>query len=404
MYYFYNTFSNKYNTEYSGIYGAGVVLPFYSLSDSARLDNRHRSCTIDFDDLNNIYDRIKLMFKLWGGTSFGRKYYPLSQHEALMEVIRERIAISAAAGALIKYKEHQLSQINRVQENYIYFLNCINQFYIRGGAGTGKTWIAMKMAVIESDQNKKVLFCCCSSNLVKMVKSKIGNKVEVLNISELKERDSESNKLRYDAIFVDEAQDLSNEDANYIRQFLIDDKSSRLGVFYDDVQVFRENSFGDGFKIDNPPFLLHENIRNTLNIYRWASEKTELGMDVILNPVEGPSPVTEYMREPGQLTITLEKLLNRYLRDEYVSNKAITILVDDLDYFFSQYSSGIAKWKFIHDELENENEIKVYSVEEYKGLETDMAIYIHDNSTSLNINYIAYTRAKYYLIELVRMY
>ena len=50
----------------------------------------------------------------------------------------------------------------------------------------------------------------------------------------------------------------------------------------------------------------------------------------------------------------------------------------------------------------SENEIKVASVEEYKGLEANMVIYIHFDSASSNMNYIAYTRAKYYLIELIR--
>ena len=52
----------------------------------------------------------------------------------------------------------------------------------------------------------------------------------------------------------------------------------------------------------------------------------------------------------------------------------------------------------------NNNDVSVYSVEEFKGLESDMVVYIHSVSASENMNYIAYTRAKYYLIELVRNY
>ena len=46
----------------------------------------------------------------------------------------------------------------------------------------------------------------------------------------------------------------------------------------------------------------------------------------------------------------------------------------------------------------------MYSIDEYKGLESNMVIYIHDLDASANMDYIAYTRAKYYLIELVRKY
>ena len=76
-------------------------------------------------------------------------------------------------------------------------------------------------------------------------------------------------------------------------------------MFYDDVQVLREESFSDGFEIASLPFLLHENIRNTANIYNWTSEKTNLGKDMIANPVEGPTPQTEMIQEKGQLTLTL---------------------------------------------------------------------------------------------------
>ena len=48
--------------------------------------------------------------------------------------------------------------------------------------------------------------------------------------------------------------------------------------------------------------------------------------------------------------------------------------------------------------------LSLFSVEEYKGLEADMVLYIHGDDSIENLNYIAYTRAKYYLIELVRTY
>lgn len=59
MYYFSKMFSNKYNVKFSGIFGAGVVLPFYPVDENLNLDNRHRICTIDSKDLNNVYDKIK---------------------------------------------------------------------------------------------------------------------------------------------------------------------------------------------------------------------------------------------------------------------------------------------------------------------------------------------------------
>ena len=422
MYYFTKAFSSKYNIRYSGIFGSCVVFPFYPIGNDVELNNRNRTCTIDSNDLNNLYDRIKKIYRLWAGVSFGRRYYPISQHTAFLELIRDKIAISAAAGALIRYKEQQLNVINRVQDNYIYFLTNVNQFYVRGGAGTGKTWIAMKMAKEESIRGRKTMFVCASKPLANMVNKHIGDCVEVVDIltlfnSVIKNFNTYQPPLfegifqnivddcdRYDAIFVDEAQDFTEEWAKVIRKLLRDAESSRFGIFFDDVQVLREESFGEGFGIIEAPYLLHENIRNTANIYNWVAEKTNVGTDMIANPVEGPTPITEKLNEHGQLVLTLEMLFKRYLGEEYLKNDSLVILTDDKGKLFSEFHDGIAKWKFIDGSPNDENEISVYSIDEYKGLESNMVIYLHDNKTTENMKYIAYTRAKYYLIELVRNY
>ena len=208
--------------------------------------------------------------------------------------------------------------------------------------------------------------------------------------------------MKYDAIFVDEAQDFTEEWARITRSLLADQSKSRLGIFYDDVQIFREDSFGNGFGIVGEPYLLRENIRNTANIYSWTAEKTNLGKDVVVNPVEGPTPVTEMIYDHLQLTHRLEMLLKKYIDEEHLANDKIVVLVDDVEAFSAEYPEGIATWKFTKRDLSSASEIKMSSVEEFKGLESVMVIYIHSETVTPNMNYIAYTRAKYYLIELIR--
>ena len=423
MYYFRNYFSNRYNTSYNGVFGAGVVFPFYAIGDDIKLSEREKNTTIDCRDLNQLYSRIKKLFRMWSGTSYGRRFYSPSQHNAFLEIIRERVAIAAAAGALVRYKENQLGVINRVQDNYVYFLKNVRQFLVRGGAGTGKTWIAMKMAKKESGGGEKhVLFLCQSPHLATLVNTLIGDTVTVLDTNTLFSRIiSGFNELQaplyqgislrlkpnielFDAIFVDEAQDFTVEWATIVRKLLCNSTESRLGVFYDDVQILREDSFGEGFGIDLKPFLLRENIRNTANIYSWTAEKTKLGTDVVVNPVEGPTPQTESIRDPRQLTHYLEVFFCRYLDEEQLSNGSIAVIVDDVDMFMRSFPDGVAKWKFVRSSVKKEDEIRVFSIEEIKGLEADMVIYIHSADVSENENYIAYTRAKFYLIELIRNY
>lgn len=420
MYHFTRMFSAKYNMDYEGIFGAGAVFPFYAVGADITPDKRHRDCTIDSNDLNSVHSKIKGMFRLWKGKKY-HWFYPSGQHEALMELIRERLAISAAAGALVKYKDQQLEVINRVQDNYVYFLKNVNRFYIKGGAGTGKTWIAMKMAAESLARGEDVLFLCSSAHLAKKVRTYLDPKIDVLDLASLlRECVNNFDDLRapyyhgaltalreehpyYTAIYVDEAQDLTEETARLVNS-LLRAGTSRLGVFYDDVQILRQDSFNNGFAIRTKPFLLHENIRNTANIYNWTAEKTRLGTDVISNPVEGPTPTTEYITEKGQMTHRLEVLFKKYIEDEYLPNTSLVLIADDIDRFVKDYPAGIAKWDFTEEEPSSPNAIRISSIEDYKGLEADMVVYIHSREVSENMNYIAYTRAKYYLIELVRDY
>ena len=98
----------------------------------------------------------------------------------------------------------------------------------------------------------------------------------------------------------------------------------------------------------------------------------------------------------------LETLFRRYLDEEYLKNDALVIITDNKEQLLHEFPDGVAKWKFVDGAPCNETEIGVYSIEEYKGLESNMLLYIHDTAATENMNYIAYTRAKYYLIELVR--
>ena len=420
MEFFRKAYSNECNLSYPGIYGAGVIFPFYSIENAALLSNRDASCTIDSIGLNDLYNRIKQLFRYWGGSSYGFRLYAKNQHKSFVEIIKKRIAIDAAAGALVKYKERQLDVINRVQDGYIFFLSNIRQFYVRGGAGTGKTWIAMKMAEQEAKrENNKVLFLCFSPHLANMVRSFVSDKVSVMDIQQLINEISISPELfsaptfkgvvdsikpdamKYNAVFIDEAQDFTEELAFVARSLLMDENNSRLGVFYDDVQKVRSESFGDAFMISTPPFLLRENIRNTSNIYSWAMSNTDLGTDVIVNPVEGPSPVSEKMHDWKHLTHRLESILKKIIQDEALPCSSLVILSDNPDQLLTRFDSELAKWRFVKDKATSPNEIKVSSVEDFKGLEADMIIFIHSPDTTDNINYIAYTRARYYLIELI---
>ena len=189
MYFFKDKYKKEYNIDYSGLFGAGAVFPFYVLPQSESISNRDSICTIESPEMGNLAEKIKSMFKAWGGARFGRNRYSQQEHEFFLDMVRKRTAMAAAAGALVKFKEKQLDEVNRVQDNYIYFLSNIRQFYVRGGAGTGKTWIALKMANSEAEKGGKVLLTCKSVALANTLRGMAGDNVDVFDLDNLKTQD-----------------------------------------------------------------------------------------------------------------------------------------------------------------------------------------------------------------------
>ena len=279
MYFLKDVFKNINGVKYPGIYAAGVVFPFYRIPNSPYISDRNEECTIDKSDMSNLKEKIIQMFNVWGRNAYKARAFNKTFHDAFTEMIKKKIAIEAAAGALIELKESQLDIVNRVQDNYIYFLKNMRQFYVRGGAGTGKTWMALKFAKEELEAGcENVLIACASKPLANMIREQVPSKIDVRDIEMLFEEiklnefelsapsyigiedNIKDDIKKYDAIFIDEAQDFSPEWAYVIRLLLQDDKNSRLGIFYDDVQIIRSESFGDAFMIG----------QQSIQIWEWT--------------------------------------------------------------------------------------------------------------------------------------
>ncbi|MCR3907155.1 MAG: NERD domain-containing protein, partial [Tenericutes bacterium] len=140
MWYFREYYVEQFNNTYKGVYGSAVAFPNFNYIEMG--PDAPKFLTIDYDDMSNLEYRIKEIFNYWRG-KHNHLVFTKDQRERFISLIHKRVSLSAAAGALIEYRNKQLEVINRVQDNYIDFLSHYNQAYITGGAGTGKTWIAI---------------------------------------------------------------------------------------------------------------------------------------------------------------------------------------------------------------------------------------------------------------------
>ncbi len=435
MRHFYNYFADEFHQAFNGVYGFAVAFPRYTI-DSALAADAPMELTIDIDDMGNLAKRINEIFHYWRNRRNIHIPFSPDQKTRFINIINKRISLAAAAGALIKIKEKEFSKIDFVQDSVLDVLYHYPQVRIIGGAGTGKTFIAMKKAMREANAGKKVLFLCCNTELVHFVREKVGNPKQVdfhtyesLIISAIGEDaygaaeiNENGNKAcfdlvseaegfkKYDSIIVDEGQDFDEDMGLSIRLFLVDDKKSSLYVFYDINQNVFQHKHDNSFAIEYPPFILRYNIRNTGCIYKCAVESTGLGTDTIANQLLGVEPDVKYFNSVIQSIKGLSNIVTRLTQKEYISTKSIVILSDEpFERSILATERRVGSFDISFSDLSDikDTEICFKTAAEFKGLEADVVIYLKNqyaegvqDELDRRREYVALTRARYYLYVL----
>lgn len=430
MRHFYNYFADEFHQAFNGVYGFAVAFPRYTI-DSQLSASAPIELTIDVEDMGKIAKRINEIFHYWRNKRNISIPFSVDQKTRFISTINKRISLSAAAGALIKIKEKEFSKIDFVQNSILDVLFHYHQVRILGGAGTGKTFIAMKKAARDIRAGKEVLFLVCNKELSSFVQEKLGQNDhlyfrtyeelmqetigDAYNNAPVNENGNkncfdlvcDSSMKKYDSIIVDEGQDFDTDMGLTVRLFLRDDVSSNLYVFYDVNQnIFKYNA-DNAFAIDYPPFILRYNIRNTGCIYRCAVDTTGLGGDTIANQLLGVEPDILHYNSVLQAIKGLSNIVTRLTQKEYVATRSIVILSDE-SYKKSVLAteSRIGAFDISFKDLMEikETEICFKTVEEFKGLEADVVIYLKNNYPDIPRDeiekcrdYVALTRARYYL-------
>ena len=431
MRHFHDYFVEEYNQSFRGVYGFAVAFPRYVISKSLAHE-APQEITIDFSNMRNLSQKINEIFHFWKGKRKIITPFSAEQRQRFINSINKRISLSAAAGALIPIKEKEFEKINFLQNSILDILYHYHQVQLVGGAGTGKTYIALKKAIRDVEHGKKVLVLCRNEELSKNIKAMVPDTPNINcttfeNLMEsilgdtffcspvntngcrccfdllVKRKDVK----KYDSIIVDEAQDFDVDMGLSVRYLLQEDKKSDLYVFYDENQnVFAQN-YENAFLIDYPPFILRYNIRNTGNIYRCATNRTLLGTDTIANSLLGVEPEILTHANAAQTLKSLTNIVNRLTQKEFVSTKSVVLLSDkEFEDSILAGEQRIGAYTISFKPLRDieDNEICFKTSEAFKGLEADIVIYLKSNYeifpnliTERCKEYVALTRARYYL-------
>lgn len=313
---------------------------------------------------------------------------------------------------------------------------------ISGGAGTGKTLLALMRAKDLARERKRTLLLCFNAPLgdhLKAIVEKEGlqeylhamtfhelckygiqrtlqeKSIDLLaEARQVHPRGDEANVLfpealarsilefedwRYDAILVDEAQDFRPE-FNVIEMLLSDETNSLLYLFYDVNQaVYTKPSLS---LVRTPPYVLKKNCRNTRFIHD-AAMRFYQGETMVPPPIPGAeiSLLTGAAadKQAERMRVELANLLSREkLRPEQI---AVLIAPSARKRFYYDLLRPLSlprpiKWAF--EEHRQSDTLLLDTVLRFKGLEAD-AVFIWglddiEPQDRRELLYVALTRAK----------
>ena len=351
---------------------------------------------------------------------------------------------------LLKYElekeEEQRIKLTDEQARILTMLGDRKKALISGGAGTGKTLLAQKLATDFAAKGKKTLLVCYN-NLLGNILETNAKSTENLTaysyfkfvktiINEFKRntgRDLEQEAKNaypsgnlwdtvlpfalalaaeelgrnFDAIVVDEAQDFHDEYWMGIEDLLSED--GYFYIFYDDNQrIYNEPT---KFPINEPPYFLTHNCRNTEKIHKFAYQYYE---GITTYPPDLLGHEVEFITAPSieKQSIKIHSLILDLLQKESINTSQIKILVQSKK---SPHQNTLIKlalpkpyvWKEIgestdilekHIMRENQGSIQIETIGRFKGLEADILILWGlenlDVDNDRELFYVATSRAK----------
>jgi hypothetical protein len=254
------------------------------------------------DDLGRLSRRIPDMFAFWRGRygrpgGFGEKGMRII-HSVLAQSFELRVPL----GAVLREEDRELIQLTNGQFRAFNLLSKIRRAGVSGGAGTGKSLLALEKAKRLAGEGFQVLLTCFNIPLGQYLQRSAGH-VPRLTVSWFHQFCTDAAKAHgialpkhfgdpqqsywdhdlpralmdavtragpmFDAIVVDEGQDFENNWWEPLQFCLKDPAGGILFVFYDNNQCLYRDA--PDFPRGLEPIPLTENCRNTKKIHGVAS-------------------------------------------------------------------------------------------------------------------------------------
>lgn len=383
------------------------------------------------------------VFAFWGNET--GSFTPIGRHgiDVVREVFARSFVVAPLVASRLAEQEARRLVLTTDQMRVLDFLRSHRRVAVSGGAGTGKTVLALEKARRLASEGFNTLLTCYNRQLADHMASMCAGttNLDVMSFHQLCHRQIQRANLtsgrdlvaeakvtypgkglydvqlpnafaysldvlpdRYDAIVCDEGQDFREEFWVPLELLLSDYEKSPLYVFYDDNQNIYARA--GSFPIRDEPFTLTTNCRNTAPIH-MAAYKHYRGVPVSPPEIEGDE--VQFDESPGRDTQAAK--INARITDlvarQGVAPGDITVLIADAqrkaDYYATLRRLPLPRpaiW--LEEGARSSKTVLIDTIQRFKGLESPIVILWGLDTIDLTrcqeLLYVGISRAKSLLV------
>jgi len=400
------------------VYGHAVAFPSAGADRLGPLPAEVTPQIVIFgEDLAHLRTRVTEILGYWGGSRTPARILDERQFTQFRKhVLLPRWRLAPTFGARLELDSQAIVRLSDEQVEVLRSLVAAPRLCVRGGAGSGKTLLALELARAAALEGRQVLLTCFNIALARWIGETIASwgplaeRVRAATfhdlcleaaaaMSDIPARPaagdkqateaywneqmpdrllaaSEAGRLpRYDAVIVDEGQDFHRDWFDILEGLLRDPPQGSLVIFHDPAQ----DIFATGCHL--PPYpatVLGVNFRNTRSIAGLLRGLADRAAAPFSRNPEGEPPV--FHRQPHGATAAaraVDRLVEELINDKQVPPGRITVIAPHTKENSCLIGvDHLAGQRLSTDPLDRAGAILCTTIHKFKGLESDVVILI----------------------------
>ena len=371
-------------------------------------------------DANSIkYARadIEKAFIFWK-KRFGGSILTDTDITKIVNIIAPNLHIVPTLQSKIEVSNQKFIKLTNQQIGILDFLDEQNDAAIRGGAGTGKTLIALEKAKRLAENGQNVIFLCYNNALkAHLCTLDVSNNIKfetfhslALKYVKLNEHNFDileteflqllfdDENLIFENVIIDECQDFKNDWIEYLKLKC----KNCFYTFYDHNQSTCQDYLPEYLINADCRLTLHMNCRNTQEVARTAYRSLGLPIKISSNQPSGIKTKLYNCNDDSTLKRTIDNSLSDHIDTNKVNANDIVILTMETieTSNLSSFSTRTNSAQIIQFDSQ---QVQFTTVRKFKGLESNIVYLIDvdlnkaDSRDWLKLFYIGSSRAKFEL-------